>query len=42
MTPLEKVSDFLTQAGTFYLTTVDGDRPKCRPIAFHRLENGRL
>ena len=32
MTPLEKVNDFLTQAGTFYLTTVDRDRPKCRPV----------
>ena len=37
MNPIEKVNDFLTQAETFYLTTVDGDRPKCRPVAFHML-----
>ena len=42
MEPLEQVNDFLTQAGTFYLTTVDGDRPKCRPVAFHKLEGGKL
>ena len=42
MTPLEKVNDFLTQAGTFYLTTVDRDRPKCRPVAFHMAAGGHL
>lgn len=40
--PIEKVNDFLTQAGTFYLTTVDGDRPRCRPVAFHLLEGEHL
>nr|WP_308505808.1 pyridoxamine 5'-phosphate oxidase family protein [uncultured Agathobaculum sp.] len=42
MKPIEKVNDFLTQAGTFYLTTVDGDKPKCRPVAFHTLDGDRL
>ena len=42
MEPLEQVNDFLTQAGTFSLTTVDGDRPKCRPVVFHKLEGGKL
>lgn len=42
MKPIEKVNDFLTQAGTFYLTTVDGDKPKCRPVAFHMLDGDRL
>lgn len=42
MNPIEKVNDFLTQAETFYLTTVDGDRPKCRPVAFHMLAGDRL
>lgn len=42
MNPIEKVNDFLTQAETFYLTTVDGDRPKCRPVASHMLAGERL
>ena len=42
MNPIEKVNDFLTQAETFYLTTVDGDRPKCRPVASHMLAGDRL
>lgn len=42
MKPIEKVNDFLTQAGIFYLSTVDGDKPKCRPVAFHMLMDDRL
>ena len=42
MTPIEQVNDFLTRAETFYLTTIDGDRPKCRPIAFHMLTGEKL
>ena len=42
MNPIEKVNDFLTQAETFYLTTVDGDRPKCRSVASHMLAGERL
>lgn len=42
MKPLEQVDEFLTRAGTFYLTTVEGDRPRCRPIGFHLLEGDRL
>ena len=42
MTPMEQVNDFLTQAGTFYLTTIDGDRPKCRPVAFHMMAGEKL
>lgn len=42
MKQIEKVNDFLTQAGTFYLTTVDGDKPKCRPIGFHMVNGDRL
>lgn len=40
--PIEKVNDFLTQAGTFYMSTVDGDKPKCRPLGFHLLENDKI
>lgn len=30
-----KVNDFLTEAGVFYLATVDGDQPKVRPLGAH-------
>lgn len=42
MNDIEKVNDFLTQAGIFYLATTDGDKPKCRPVAFHMLNEGKL
>lgn len=42
MSNIEKVNEFLTKAQTFYLTTVDGDKPKCRPVAFHMVANGNL
>lgn len=42
MDSLKKVDDFLTQAGTFYLTTVDGDQPKCRPVGLHLLIDDKL
>ena len=42
MEAIEKVNDYLTQAQTFYLTTIDGEKPKCRPIAFHMIVDGTL
>lgn len=42
MNGLEKVNEALAKAGTFYLATVAGDAPKCRPIGFHMLRDGRL
>lgn len=42
MNNIEKVNDFLAQAGTFYLTTMDGDKPKCRPIGFHMVNGDKL
>ena len=42
MTDLEKVKDYLDKARVFYFTTVDGDRPKCRPFGFSMLDGGRL
>ena len=42
MNSIEKVNEFLTQAVTFYLTTVDGNRPKCRPIGFHMVNGDKL
>lgn len=42
MKDIEKVNDFLTQAGTFYLTTISGDKPKCRPVGFHMVNGDKL
>lgn len=42
MNNITKVNDFLTQAGVFYLTTEDGEKPKCRPISFHMLDDDVL
>ncbi len=35
MSEITELHDYLDNCGTFYLTTVDGDRPACRPISFH-------
>ena len=32
---MSKVNDFLTEAGTFFLATADGDQPKLRPLGLH-------
>lgn len=37
MKSIEKVEQFLKDTPVVYLTTVDGDRPKCRPIGLHLL-----
>lgn len=42
MTNIEKVSEFLTKAKTFYFLTTDGDQPKGRPFGFHMVADGRL
>lgn len=42
MKNIEKVNEFLTQAGIFYLSTTDGDKPKCRPIGFHMVNGDKL
>lgn len=42
MTNIEKVSDYLKDAGVFYLTTMDGDKPKCRPISFYMVVDNTL
>lgn len=42
MKNLEQVNNFLAQAGTFYLTTTDGDKPKCRPVGFHMVKDDKL
>jgi hypothetical protein len=42
MTNTEKVWDYLDKAQIFYVTTVDGDQPKCRPFSFKMMANGKI
>lgn len=41
---MTEIHDFLEDAvkksGCFYLVTVDGDKPACRPVTFHMLVDG--
>lgn len=42
MTNVEKISEFLDEAKTFYFLTTDGDQPKGRPFGFHLLDNDKV
>lgn len=42
MENLQKVSDYLTKTGVYYLTTIDGNKPKCRPIGLNLIDSGKL
>lgn len=41
---MQEIHDFLEdcakKSGAFYLVTVDGDKPACRPVTFHMLVDG--
>ena len=39
---MEKVAEFLKEAGTYYLATVDGDQPRVRPFGTVNIFEGRL
>ncbi len=39
---MEKVLEFLKEAGTYYLATVEGDQPRVRPFGTIHLFEGRL
>ena len=39
---MSKVNDFLNEAGTFFLATVDGDQPKVRPFGLHFEMDGKV
>ncbi len=39
---MSKVNDFLTEAGVFFLATVDGDQPKVRPLGAHIEMDGKV
>ncbi len=39
---MSKINDFLTEAGVFFLATVDGDQPKLRPLGAHFEMDGMI
>ena len=42
MTNIEKIDNFLSECKLFYIVTIDGDKPKARPIGFKMLEDDKL
>ena len=42
MEGLEKVVEFLKDAGTYFLATVDGDQPRVRPFGTAHIFEGKL
>ena len=38
----ERIDEFIDEAKVFYLATVDGDKPKNRPLGFHLLKDGKI
>ena len=39
---MSKINDFLSEAGVFFLATVDGDQPKLRPLGAHFEMDGKV
>ena len=39
---MERVSDFLKEAGVYYLATVEGDQPRVRPFGTAHIFEGKL
>ena len=37
----ERIDEFLNEAKVFFLATVNGDKPKNRPLGFHLLKDGK-
>ncbi|MBE6488598.1 MAG: pyridoxamine 5'-phosphate oxidase [Methanosphaera stadtmanae] len=42
MSDIEKVEEFLKEAGVFYLATTDKDQPKVRPLGLHILHDDKI
>ena len=42
MSDIEKVSEYLAEAGMFFLATTDGDQPKARPLGLQVLHDGKI
>ena len=39
---MQEVYEFLKKCGTYYIATVDGDQPRCRPFGTSLLYDGKL
>ena len=39
---MERVAQFLKEAGTYYLATVEGDQPRVRPFGTVNIFDGKL
>lgn len=37
-----RINDYLTEAGTFFLATADGNQPKIRPLGAHIEADGKV
>ena len=42
MSDIAKIDEIITKAEEFYLATVDGDKPKVRPLGFHLLYEDKI
>lgn len=42
MKNLQDLNKYLEEVGIFFLSTADGDQPKCRPLGFKLLYNDQL
>lgn len=42
MSNIEKIDEILAKAEEFYLATVNGDKPKVRPLGFHLLFEDKI
>ncbi len=38
---MSKINDFLNEAKIFYLASVDGTQPKCRPLGYRKFMDGK-
>ena len=39
---MSKINDYLNETGMFFLATVDGDKPKVRPLGAHVEADGKV
>ena len=39
---MSRINDVLTEAGVFFLATVDGDKPRLRPLGAHMEMDGKV
>ena len=42
MSKSEKIHKFLDEAKVYYLSTIDGDKPRCRPLGVHLHQNDKI